>query len=165
MLTRSNFVKGRYRFTNDVLALESASLVLHQLPYDASPPPSSPRHGKKPWPVSLTRHLHTNIYSRSVDPRKLRVGVKYYVVHSCIHQNHILRLQVCTRTVRANCAQKCRCFAAVYFAFSFMVVKPSQSKQVEVSLASYLCLHHTRLYYFSTYFTHENYTMAFMATL
>ena len=51
------------------------------------------------------------------------------------------------------------CFAAVYFAFSFVVVKPIQSKQVELSvlhLASYLCLHHTRLYYCSTYCTHEN---------
>ena len=40
-----------------------------------------------------------------------------------------------------------------------MVVKPIQSKQFEVSvlhLASYLCLHHTRLYYFSTYCTHES---------
>ena len=36
MLTKSNFVKGRYRFTNDLLALESASPVLHQLPYEAS---------------------------------------------------------------------------------------------------------------------------------
>ena len=32
--------------------------------------------------------------------------------------------------------------------FSFVVVKSIQSKQVEVSLASYLCIHHTRLYYF-----------------
>ena len=110
----------------------------------------------------------TNVYSRSVDSRKLRVGVKYYVVHSFIHQNRILRLQVCTRTVRANCRKNARgyfCFAAVYFAFCFMVVKPSQSKQVEVSLASYLCLLHMRLYYFSTYFTHETSKMAFMATL
>ena len=45
------------------------------------------------------------VYSRSVDPRKLHVGVKYYVIHSCIHQNHILRLLVCTRTAGANCAQ------------------------------------------------------------
>ena len=74
--------------------------------------------------------------------------------------------------MHAYCARELRakmhdyfCFAAVYFAFSFVVVKPIQSKQVEVSLASYLCLHHTRLYYFSTYFTHENSTMAFMATL
>ena len=51
--------------------------------------------------------IRPNVYSRSDDPRKLRVGVKYYVVHSFIHQNHILRLQVCTHTVRANCAQKC----------------------------------------------------------
>ena len=57
------------------------------------------------------------------------------------------------------------CFAAVYFAFSFVVVKPIQSKQFEVSLASYLCLHYTRLYYFSMYFIHENSIMAFMATL
>ena len=56
---------------------------------------------------SPTQKILTNVYSRSVDPRKLRVGVKYYVVHSCIHKNHILRLQVCTHTVRANCAQKC----------------------------------------------------------
>ena len=52
--------------------------------------------------------------------------------------------------------------------FSFVVVKPIQSKQVGVSvlhLASYLCLHHTRLYYFSTYCTHENSMMAFMTTL
>ena len=50
----------------------------------------------------------------------------------------------------------------------FVVVKPIQSKQVEVSvlhLASYLCLHHTRLYYFSTYCTHENSMMVFMTTL
>ena len=67
--------------------------------------------------------------------------------------------------LRAKNARGYFCFAAVYFAFCFMVVKPSQSKQVEVSLASYLCLHHTRLYYFSTYFTHENSKMAFMATL
>ena len=111
----------------------------------------------------------TKVYSRSVDPRKLRIGVKYYVVHSCIHQNHILRLLVCTRTVRARIANKNACgyvcFAAIYFAISFMVVKPIQSKQVEVSLASYLCLHHTRLYYFSTYCTQENSIMAFMATL
>ena len=48
------------------------------------------------------------------------------------------------------------------------LLKPIQSKQVEVSvlhLASYLCLHHTRLYYFSTYCTHENSMMAFMTTL
>ena len=57
------------------------------------------------------------------------------------------------------------CFAAVYFAFSFVVVKPIQSKPVEVSLTSYLCLHHTRLYNFSTYCTHENSIMAFMTTL
>ena len=49
--------------------------------------------------------------------------------------------------------------------FSFVVVKPIQSKQVEVNLASYLCLHHMRLYYFSTYCTHENSMMAFMTTL
>ena len=55
---------------------------------------------------SAPTHGNTKVYSRSVDPRKLRVGVKYYVVHSCIHQNHILRLLVCTRTARANCAQK-----------------------------------------------------------
>ena len=36
MLTRSNFTKGHYRFTNDLLALESASPKLHQLPYEAS---------------------------------------------------------------------------------------------------------------------------------
>ena len=46
----------------------------------------------------------TKVYSRSVDPRKLRVGVKYYVVHSCTHQNHILRLLVCTRTARLDIA-------------------------------------------------------------
>ena len=51
------------------------------------------------------------------------------------------------------------------FAFSFVVVKPIQSKQDEVSLACYLRLHHKRLYYFSTYCTHENSIMAFMATL
>ena len=113
-------------------------------------------------------HIETKVYSCSVDPRKLRVGVKYYVVHSCIHQNHILRLLVCTRTARANCAQNASgyvCFAAVYFVFFF---HGGQSKQVEVSvlhLASYLCLHHTRLYYFSTYCTHENSIMAFMTTL
>ena len=45
----------------------------------------------------------TKVYSRSVDPRKLHVGVKYYV----IHQNHILRLLVCTCTARSNRAQKC----------------------------------------------------------
>ena len=47
--------------------------------------------------------------------------------------------------------------------FSILVVKPIQSKQVEVSvlhLASYLCLHYSRLYYFSTYCTHENSMMA-----
>ena len=114
----------------------------------------------------------TKVYSRSVDPRKLRVGVKYYVVHSCIHQNHILRLLVWTRTARANCVQKMQVVRSALLLFtlhfSFVVVKPSQSKQVEVSvlhLASYLCLHHTRLYYFSTYCTHENSMMAFMTTL
>ena len=55
---------------------------------------------------SAPTHGNTKVYSRSVDTRKLRVGVKYYVVHSCMHQNHILRLLVCTRTARANCAQK-----------------------------------------------------------
>ena len=61
----------------------------------------------------------TKVYSRSVDPRKLRVGVKYYVVHSCIHQNHILRLQVCTRSACANCAQKCKWLRQLFAAFSF----------------------------------------------
>ena len=121
----------------------------------------------------LFMSTYTKVYSRSVDPRKLRVGVKYYVVFSCIHLNHILRLLVCRRTARANCAQKCKSVvtsALLLFTlhFSFVVVKPIQSKQVEVSvlhLASYLCLHHTRLYYFSTYCTHENSMMAFMTTL
>ena len=30
-------------------------------------------------------HNSTKIYSRSVDPRKLRVGVKYYVVYTFLH--------------------------------------------------------------------------------
>ena len=80
----------------------------------------------------------TKVYSHSVDPLKLRIGVKYYVVHSCIHQNH-MRFLVCTRTACANCAKNARgyvCFAAIYFAFSFLVVKPIQSKQVEVRSSS-----------------------------
>ena len=110
----------------------------------------------------------TKVYSRSVDPRKLREGVKYYVVHSCIQQNHILRLLVCTRTARAKMQVVTSALLLFTLHFSFVVVKPIQSKQVEVSvlhLASYLCLHHTRLYYFSTYCTHENSMMAFMTTL
>ena len=67
----------------------------------------------------LLRVIETKVYSRSVDPRKLRVGIKYYVVHSCIHQNHILRLLVCTRTARVKNASGYVCFAAVYFAFFF----------------------------------------------
>ena len=73
-------------------------------------------------------------------------------------------------TARTNCAQKCKFKSALLLFtlhFSFVVVKPIQSKQVEVSvlhLASYLCLHHMRLYYFSTYCTHENSMMAFMPT-
>ena len=39
----------------------------------------------------------TKVHSRSVEPRKLHVGVKYYVVHSCLRQSHILRLMVCAR--------------------------------------------------------------------
>ena len=74
----------------------------------------------------------TKVYSRSVDPWKLRVGVKYYVVHSCIHLNHILRLLVCMRTARANCAQKCVCFAAVYFAFFF---RGGQANPIQTSLS------------------------------
>ena len=53
-------------------------------------------------------------------------------------------------------------FTCIFF---FVVVKPIQSKQVEVNLASYLCLHHTRLYYFSKHCTHENSIMVFITTL
>ena len=49
--------------------------------------------------------------------------------------------------------------------FSFVVVKPIQSKQGDLHIANYLCLHHSRLYYFSTYCTNETSTMAFMTTL
>ena len=111
---------------------------------------------------------NTKVYSRSVDPRKLRVGVKYYVVHSCIHQNHILRLLVCTRTARELRAKMQVVTSALLLFtlhFYFVVVKPIQSKQGDLHLASYLCLHHTRLYYFSTYCTHETSMMAFMTTL
>ena len=38
--------------------------------------------------------LVPKVHSRSVDPRKLCVGVKYYVVRSCIHQNDILQVAV-----------------------------------------------------------------------
>ena len=44
----------------------------------------------------------TKVYSRSVDPWKLCVGVKYYVVHSCLRQIHNLRLVVCARIARAK---------------------------------------------------------------
>ena len=136
-------------------------------------------HNPQPFPYYIIMCMWTKssisakVYSRSVDPRKLRVGVKYYVVHSCIHQNHILRLQVCTRTACANCTQNFMqvvTSALLLFTLhiSFLVVKPIQSKQVEVTvlhLASYLCLHRTRLYYFSMYCTHEKSIMAFMTTL
>ena len=52
-----------------------------------------------PWTVRVT--LDSKVEDRpdmalldksgSVDPRKLRVGVKYYVVNSCIYQNHSKR--------------------------------------------------------------------------
>ena len=67
----------------------------------------------------------TKVYSRSVDLRKLCVGVKYYVVHTRTHQIHILRLLVCARLVRAIRAQQARGFAAVLIA----VVKPIQTSQ------------------------------------
>ena len=74
------------------------------------------------------------------------------------------------RELRANMQVVTSALLLFTLHFSFVVVKPIQSKQVEVSvlhLASYLCLHHTRLpvYYFSTYCTHENSMMAFMTTL
>ena len=109
------------------------------------------------------RHCATKVYSRSVDPRKLHVGVKYYVVHSCIHQNHILRLLVCTRKFREKMHGVTS--ALQLFTLHFLSWWSIQSKQVEVSLASYVCLHHTMLYYFFTYCTHENSIMAFMTTL
>ena len=73
-------------------------------------------------------------------------------VHSCIHQNHVLRLLVCTRTAHKN-APGYVCFAAVYFAFSFVVVKPIQFKQVEVSLASYLYTSYKVILFFYVLYT------------
>ena len=52
----------------------------------------------------------TKVQSCSVDPRKVCIGVKYYVIHSCIHQNHILRLQllaVCMRAKKNRARQLC----------------------------------------------------------
>ena len=52
--------------------------------------PRIDRAPRPPKPIviinSLTIIVITKVYSRSVDPRKLRVGVKYYVIHSCKHK-------------------------------------------------------------------------------
>ena len=82
--------------------------------------------------------MTTKVYSCSVDPLKLCVGVKYYVVHSSMYQNHILWLLVCTRRVRARIARKNArgyvCFAAVFFHGG----QDNPIQTVEVSLASYV---------------------------
>ena len=82
----------------------------------------------------------TKVYSRSVDHRKLCVGVKRntFLQTSKSHSAGTGMHARSARKLRTKMHVGTSCFAAVYFAFSFVVVKPIQSKQVEVSVPSYL---------------------------
>ena len=112
----------------------------------------------------------TNVYLRSVAPpqvarrRKILRSTLFHTSksHSAAPGMHAY----CARELRAKMHEVtsvCCCLLCIFFRGG--QTNPIQSKQVELSLATYLCLHHTRLYYFSTYCTRENSTMAFMATL
>ena len=52
---------------------------------------------------------------------------------ACIHQNHILRLLVCTRKVRVNYAQKCMCLRLLCSCLLCIFFRDGQANPIQTS--------------------------------
>ena len=96
-------------------------------------------YAQKPVQIHQTYFPPSSLFgARIIRARANTSGSRDYLHTSKSHSAAPGMHAYSARELREKNAQGYVCFAAIYFAFSFVVVKPIQSKQVEISLASYV---------------------------